>query len=489
MSKKLFMILAAVFMIAGCSDGNSVVEENTNAETTVTVAETDELSATEAFLKTVPDTSYFGGEDFSIEWAQQYEINEVYYTLDEAQGDSINEAIYERNRMTEELLGITITGNMIGSWTECPSVVAKLVQSDDDTYDVFCMCTVQTFSSVLQGYFYELTQFDAFDFEHPWWDTEAILEMYSHGADNVYFASGDINYQDDYALGTILFNKKLCAAQDITPYDDVRNGTWTIDTYHKYLTEFGNDIDGDGKYTSNDMYGVTTGSGVLSYFLASAGEHLIQFDKEGNAYLNNGERIFDVADKVLRVVTDKNSAQYCVVDANPRIGWDVGGTLFPNGHAAFTEDSISKVNALRFSMEDDFGVLPFPKYDEAQESYYSPLSTAAATVYSIPIYNDNPEMSAWILEVMGAYSTDTVRYAAMENVLVGKSLRDDESEDMLNIIFDTKFYDLGFWGSEVYSLICPMVQSYKNNFASLIESAQNKTEAQYEAVKEYYSFK
>ncbi|MGM9624829.1 MAG: hypothetical protein ACI3XM_03885 [Eubacteriales bacterium] len=176
------------------------------------------------------------------------------------------------------------------------------------------------------------------------------------------------------------------------------------------------------------------------------------------------------------------------MDANPNIGWEIGNALFPNGHAAFCEDSIHAVNTLRFSMDEDFGILPYPKYDEAQESYHSPLSTASATAYSIPISNDHPEMSAWIMEVMGAYSTDTVRYAAMEKVLMGKSIRDSESEEMLDLIFRTKFYDLGFWGSDVYNAICNMVQNYKNNFASILESYQKKTTAQYEAVKEYYRF-
>jgi hypothetical protein len=89
---------------------------------------------------------------------------------------------------------------------------------------------------------------------------------------------------------------------------------------------------------------------------------------------------------------------------------------------------------------------------------------------------------------MGCYSTDTVRYAAMETVLTGKSIRDNESEEMLDLIFGTKFYDLGFWGSKVYGDISRMVTSYSNKFVSTIESAQNQTRAQYETVKEYYSF-
>ena len=159
-----------------------------------------------------------------------------------------------------------------------------------------------------------------------------------------------------------------------------------------------------------------------------------------------------------------------------------------NGHSAFLEDSLHKINDMRFTMEEDFGVLPYPKFDETQDAYHAPLSTASATAFSIPLSNDKAEMSAWIMEVMGMYSTDTVRYAAIEKVLMGKSIRDDDSEAMLNLIFDTKFYDLGFWGSEIYNEVCPMVRNYENRFASLLESMQKKTEQQYETVKEYYSF-
>ena len=490
MKKRLsaLAILASILLIGCAADkGDAKTDETVDANTDSAVA-TEALTPEESVLKHLPEASYFNGENFNIGWSQQYDFNEVYFTLEETEGDSIYEAVYERNRMTEEKLGITIVGENIGSWLDIPKTVAKLVQSDDDTYDVFCMSTVQTFNCVLQGYLCDISALDVINFENPWWDSQAILEQYSHGTDNVYFISGDINYQDDYALSAVMFNKRLCAEQDIQPYDDVRNNTWTVDTYFKYLSLFGADLDGNGKYTKHDMYGATNGSGILSYFLAASGEHLVCFDKEGNAYLNSNERIFDVANKVLNLVNDKNNPSYCIVDANPAIDWVIGGTLFPNEHAAFTEDSIHKINEMRFTMEEDFGVLPYPKFDEDQKEYHAPLSTASATVFSIPVSNDKAEMSAWIMEMMGMYSTDTVRYAAMEKVLMGKSIRDSESEDMLNIIFDTKFYDLGFWGSEIYNEVCPMVRSYKNNFVSLIESMQNKIEKQYETVKEYYSF-
>ena len=490
MKKRLSVlaVLTSVLLIGCASDNNGGTVNEPAVTNTETAAVTEALTPEESVLKRLPEASYFNGETFNIGWSQQYDFNEVYFTLEEAEGDSIYEAVYERNRMTEEKLGITIVGENIGSWLDIPQTVAKLVQSDDDTYDVFCMSTVQTFNCVLQGYLCDISALNVIDFENPWWDSQAILEQYSHGTDNVYFISGDINYQDDYALSAVMFNKRMCKDQDIHPYDDVQNNTWTVDTYFRYLSLFGADIDGNGRYSVDDMYGAVNGSGILSYFLAASGEHLVCFDEKGNAYLNTTERIYDVASKVLTLVNDKYNPSYCIVDANTRVGWERGNTLFPNGHSAFLEDSLHKINDMRFTMEEDFGVLPYPKFDADQEEYHAPLSTASATAFSIPTSNDKAEMSAWIMEVMGMYSTDTVRYAAIEKVLMGKSIRDDDSEAMLNIIFDTKFYDLGFWGSEIYNEVCPMVRNYENRFASLLESMQKKTEQQYETVKEYYSF-
>ena len=211
MKKRLsaLAILASILLIGCAADkGDAKTDETVDANTDSAVA-TEALTPEESVLKHLPEASYFNGENFNIGWSQQYDFNEVYFTLEEAEGDSIYEAVYERNRMTEEKLGITIVGENIGSWLDIPKTVAKLVQSDDDTYDVFCMSTVQTFNCVLQGYLCDISALDVINFENPWWDTEAILEQYSHGTDNVYFISGDINYQDDYALSAVMFNKRL----------------------------------------------------------------------------------------------------------------------------------------------------------------------------------------------------------------------------------------------------------------------------------------
>lgn len=486
LSLSMLLILTAIISCAQEGTVDTVTETNTESVESESVVETE--SVEELYLKTVPEASYFEGQEFCIGWAQQEDKNEVCFTLDEATGDSIHEAIYERNRLTEEKLGITICGTRMSDWLGFPTAVSKLIKADVDDIDVYCASMVQTIKTVMQGYVYDMSSIETINFDHPWWDTTSIKEMYSFGTDNIYFATGAINYTDDYSLGAIIFNKRLCGNMDVVPYQDIDNNTWTMDTYFNYLKLFGSDVNGDSKFTGDDMYGTVAASGALSYLIACAGEHLIQFDDAGDAFLNSSERFYDVIAKALPVLNDVSAAQYCLVDINKNIGWDIGGALFPNGHAGFNEQAVNALSNLRFSMEDEFGILPYPKYDEKQETYYSPMSTAMSTAYSIPVTNDKPEVSAWIMDIMGAYSVDTVQYAATEKVLMGKLIRDNESEKTLDIIFNSKFFNLGFWGSGIYDKLSQMLASGKDNVSSIIEKNQKTTKNEFKKIKEYYNF-
>jgi hypothetical protein len=149
---------------------------------------------------------------------------------------------------------------------------------------------------------------------------------------------------------------------------------------------------------------------------------------------------------------------------------------------------VGSINKYRQNMTDDFGVLPFPKYDDTQKKYYCLFNTAWGTTYAIPITNTDTERTGYILDVMGYFSTDTINTAVIEKNVLTKATRDDESAEMLKIIFDSKFFELGQWGSSVYGAVCGQVSTGKNTYASELEKVRTKTETEFAAVKEYYKF-
>ena len=94
-------------------------------------------------------------------------------------------------------------------------------------------------------------------------------------------------------------------------------------------------------------------------------------------------------------------------------------------------------------MEADFGVLPFPKLDENQESYYT-LPSPSNTMIAFPTTCDR-EFVGLITEALAAESTDTVTEAFYEKCLNAKSVRDEESRNILKIIFENKCFDIGYF--------------------------------------------
>lgn len=483
MKKGIALLLfgaALLIVFSGCAASDTVESGNTAAAEIATETET-------GYIDSLSTEVYYDGYNFNIGWGTPFDANECAYTLDEAAGDIVNEAVYERNRLAEDKLGITITTAKLGEWTKLLTIVQNLNLSGDASYDTYCASTWFMFQSSINGLLYNLYDISSIDTGHDWWDSETI-GMYSLGSNTLYFISGMINYFDDYATSAMYFNKVLCDNNNLDyPYDTVKSGKWTYEAFYGYVSDFGSDINGDGKFDDKDRYGYVENTAGMTRILNAFGESVLIIDNEGGITVNDSERVFDIITRVLEQLFGTGNTSTLI--AERKLGYDKSELLFPNGQALFMGDGfVGSINTYRQNMTDDFGVLPFPKYDETQEKYYCLFNTAWGTVYAIPITNTDTERTGYILDVMGYFSTDTINTAVIEKNVLTKATRDNESAEMLEIIFDSKFFELGQWGSTVYGAVCGQVNSGKNNFASELEKVREKTETEFAAVKEYYKF-
>ena len=452
-------------------NGGSGEAAETEAETTVSII--DEITAG-ADVK---------GRDFKIGYSIQYDFNEV--DFDEETGDIIDDAVYQRNRLAEDRLGITITGTNMCYWTDILSTMQKMMQSGDCPYDAVCGSAWFMFQSSVNGYLYDLYIIGSLGLDHDWWDKET-LGMYSLGSNNLYFVSGDINYTDNLAMAIVCFNKKI--AKDIgyeEPYQVVRDGKWTIDRMIEMTHSYGSDIDGDGKMTTADTYGFCDNEGVINRLVNSGGLTFIEIDNEGNATLNQSEKLVNLLDKIRENITAKNVTTSAIVshgfdDSQIRDMFD-NGQIFVSMH-----EQVNQLFEMRQRTVDDFGIVPTPKYDESQEKYSSFFSTAAGSGYAVPITNTDLEATGLILDVMGYYSQDTITPAVIDRSVMGKGVRDTESEEMLKLIFTTKIFDLGMWGSDIYGAVLGFIHDAK--VASTLEKNAKKVPKQFEVIKEWYHY-
>ena len=97
-------------------------------------------------------------------------------------------------------------------------------------------------------------------------------------------------------------------------------------------------------------------------------------------------------------------------------------------------------------------------------------------------------MTGTILEALAYYGYTIVKPAYYDKTLVGQSTRDDESAEMLDIIFSTLSFDFGYYyqvGSYNSQLIF-MVREYDRNFTSRYEAYKTEAETQLNTINAFF---
>lgn len=95
-------------------------------------------------------------------------------------------------------------------------------------------------------------------------------------------------------------------------------------------------------------------------------------------------------------------------------------------------------------MESDYGVIPYPKFDENQKDYITHVG-GASPIMVIPLQNtSDDERLGNILEAMCEASYRITRPAYYETALKEKGTRDEESKQILDLILDSRTYDLAY---------------------------------------------
>ncbi len=91
-------------------------------------------------------------------------------------------------------------------------------------------------------------------------------------------------------------------------------------------------------------------------------------------------------------------------------------------------------------MEADFAILPFPKFNEDQETYITSVRDSFMA-FCIPSNNDDSEFTGTITEALCVSGSEYVFPVYYDVLLKGKTVRDKESSEMLDIIKDSLFVE------------------------------------------------
>lgn len=90
-------------------------------------------------------------------------------------------------------------------------------------------------------------------------------------------------------------------------------------------------------------------------------------------------------------------------------------------------------------VETDFGIIPYPKYDENQSEYHSRARYYFPSV--VPATCQDTDFVGYMLETLNYESYKTVIPAYYETALKTKYSRDAESSGKLDLIFASRRID------------------------------------------------
>jgi hypothetical protein len=442
--EKLFFGAISVLILAAAVTGCGQKQDDTIAQdSNVVVSDTN--AETTRLTPNLPNEDY-GGYDFKI-LSQSLDYNVHWWSRDigaeEENGDPINDAVYRRNTVIEEKYNVEIVN--------CPSKdpsteIKKTVTAGEPAYDLLGTSLGNLLSQSVSGYFYNLHEVPYIDLTKPWYDQPAQKQLSL--SNKLYATPSDMLIMDKDATWVIMFNKKLITDYNLqSPYDYVKNGTWTLDKMYEMMQAVGKDLNGDGKYDDTDQYGLVTQINLNSAgFFDGCGEKITSKDDNDLPTITMyDDRAVQVWEKVLKIQADPNltiRAEDWVTEYPNDTVWDgMQLVVFDSDRSLFYYAGNNRVTLLR-GMETPFGIIPAPKYDETQEKYYSIVSIWCANSIAIPVCVDDVERSGVITEALSAESYYTLTPAYYDITLKTKLARDDESGEMLDIIFGNRTFEL-----------------------------------------------
>ncbi len=469
--KTLALLLVVMLLgLAACGGGSTPAVTGQSAEGTT---EAPAAATTEPTEYTDPGVDYNGqtitytAYSYDGTWAiLKYNVG-----LTEETGEVLNDAIVRRNREVEEQLNVRFEMVPLNNNDRSAiTVMEKYAMAQEDVLTFAMQMTVGVAKLLkAKGLMLDLKTIPTLDLDASWWNQNANEEYTING--HQYATLGDISLFNLGAPVVVYFSKDLVKDNKLeSPYQLVYDGKWTIDKMHAMAEVAARDVNGDGAPDEKDIFGLAAEPGSLDYGLYSAGVRISERDSSGKIVLSfYNERSVSYCEKFVPFVRDRNVSM--IVDE-----W---GGKYSNTHADFIMPKLMRNELLFYSnqlhvtlslraMESDFGIVPMPKLDEAQEKYLSVANRSFADHVVVPVTNARAEQTGNVLDAMGYYAQQCITPAFIEQSIVLKGIRDEDSQVMIRMALDNEVFDVGFlfnWGN-VLGTLHTMVTSGDTNLAS-----------------------
>ena len=489
--KKLLSAALAVLMLllpmlaAGCSNNNPTgTESETTPTATNTPTTTTEEGETEGELSDLeqrrlipddlPDVNY-GGAEFRVLTNNGDQYKEE-ILVDEETGDNCNDAVWHRNITVEDRFNVKIACEQVDSPSGQPRVMAQAGTMDYHIVGLYDYQSYNPINAMALLNWYEMPYFQP---EKPWHNSLANDDATVNGI--LYTVCSDLaitsmTYTHGFFTNVDLLANYGYSAEDM--YGIVKEGKWTIDFFSNLIETMYVDTNGDSKADKDDIYG-------FGYAVVNPAD--VWFNAFGGRMTGRDEN----GDVIVTFMSDKTVA---IVEKLIKLHYENKGyTKLPNQYDEQTYFLNQKLvfAPMRFyaafstlrEMDATYTILPYVKWDEAQETYYTNADDKF-TVFALPTPSwGEKDFISVIYEALSAESYKQVYPVYYDVALKGKYSSDRNTAEMIELIMAGRLFDFSFqFGESVFQripyLMRDMINNEDTNIASKyksIEKALTKT--------------
>ena len=433
MFKRTLALLLALMMLIPLASCGKDKPDTTTANPTATTPDEEEYK--------LPEYD-FEEHEFYILSVGRGSVNENDFLYEENSPTVLDAAIERRNKAVEDLYNITIETEQKNTTAnqqspEAYRVLVREATAGDYNYDMCVIPGYDVSQLAYEGYLSDLNALPHFDKNNKWYDEKAN-ETFEFGG-SLFFTTGDFGISMMDQTYCIAFNKDLANQYGVEDlYELVTEYEWTIDKMYEISKEVSDDTNGDG---ITDVYGNLYWVDAVYGAVNAAGQKMVTLNPDTLTYelSINTETTYNVLEKFYNMVMDMDISKmyqhnYTGKEYIP---------IFSGNQALFFLTTIGKLGEFR-DMETDYGILPYFLYDRHQTEYYNTVAPFYMNYMCVPLMVEDEERTSAVIEAIGYYSNQYIIPAYYDKTLTGQYTRDEDSAAMLDIIFDTRAYDLGY---------------------------------------------
>lgn len=365
-------------------------------------------------------------------------------------------------------------GGILDSSADPQQTVMNMLTTGLYNYDILFQNSTRLSGMVTNNLLTDLNSIPTLHLSNSWWDQNSVQDLSI--ANHLYYVCGDINTYDNLGTWCILFNKDLKEAMNIEEdfYQTVKDGGWTFDHFMEICKDVTHESDGTPGINELDTWAFGTETYNMYVQVLAGGIKIVEKDDNDLPFFTVEKRTEETYNALTKIVDFYKSADVMVANDGTYNSkytnvWE--GTVhkaFIEGRELFYECGLINVASFR-RMDNEFGILPVPMTFDGQDRFYHTVSSDNSSYLAIPFGVPNEEDLGVVIEAISMKSKELVTPEFYDIQLKYRDARDDESAEMLDLIFATRSFDLGSafrWGN-----ILGQYMTLDSNFASRFDSA------------------